>query len=74
VLLRDPRVNPCVDENFALRWAVTNQKTDVINLLINDRRMQEVVKQNDYLFDKSANEDAIPESRKRRTTVEQVGR
>ena len=75
VLLEDSRVNPCVDDNFALRWAVTNQYNKIIELLVRDSRMKEVVKHNQYLFSspKSVIQEQFSDSRMRRTP-ELIGR
>lgn len=39
MLLADPRVDPCVDDNIALNWSVFNRHLGVVELLLHDARV-----------------------------------
>jgi len=39
MLLADPRVDPSADDNYAFRKASKNGHTDVVTLLLADRRV-----------------------------------
>jgi hypothetical protein len=39
MLIKDPRIDPSANNNYAIRWASENGHTEIVKLLLNDNRV-----------------------------------